>query len=67
MDGKLICPKSNGGCGRASFTVSISGSRIYLDCRKCKYRISIPIDMLNFTDVNTGPLETVKIDSVRLI
>ena len=59
--GKLICPKSNGGCGENLFVVSIDSnvyqSRIYLDCIKCKYRMSILIDRYEFVEANTGPLD----------
>jgi len=59
--GKLLCPTANGGCGNDTFYAGImntfTGSRVYLKCTECEYKMSIPIDRINFVEENTGPLE----------
>lgn len=55
----LLCPIKNGGCGNDNFitTIDRKNKRIILDCPKCEYRISLPLNLDKLNNIFTGPLD----------
>lgn len=56
----LKCPKENSGCGQSGkwrIAVDREWKRLALECTKCGYRMSFPLDLERMSEWYTGPLD----------